>query len=295
MIIKAQIESTNICNFDCPLCPRKILKLPIKQMNFSLYRKVLFNLKKVNWLDLTGWGEPLSHPRIAEMISEAKKNGKKVSLTTNASLLRGQVLNNILKSKIDFLTFSLDSVSKNILTDHNKKTAIRNIGNFQKLKTQTKTKVQITLINQSQKELESIINFCAENGIMEVNLCRLEEKIVSGKKNIKDEEKVFYQLRKFAKTKKVSVKMYPYDFGKFPQNLGYKIGGKTLYKNRCPKPRFSIYINVNGQATPCCNLPHLEISDATKSPIGDILNSAKRKKFFKNEKKHCQGCRAMLV
>lgn len=295
MIIKAQIESTNVCNFNCPLCPRKSLKIPIKHMNFLLYKKILLNLKTVDWIDLTGWGEPLMHPKNFQMILAAKKLGKKVSLTTNASLLYGRIKNNILKSEIDFLTFSLDSIGNNNLTDHNNKLAIKNIRDFQKEKSKTKTKVQITLINQSQNELEKIVNFCAENNIGEITLCRLEEKIIPVKSKIVNEKKVFFKLRKFAKSKKISVEMYPYAYGKFPQNIGYKIAGRILYKNHCPKPRFSIYINVSGYTTPCCNLPHLKIGNATEEPLNKVLKSYKRKNFFKNENKICKNCRSILI
>ena len=63
----------------------------------------------VRFIDFTG-GEPLLHPDIAEIVSEAKKLGMQTSVTTNGLLYPKHAEK--LAGKVDLLHFSLDSADR---------------------------------------------------------------------------------------------------------------------------------------------------------------------------------------
>ncbi|MEI7905183.1 MAG: radical SAM protein, partial [Candidatus Firestonebacteria bacterium] len=76
------IEPTSLCNLKCTMCPvhssgGKENKRAAGMMKFGLYKRIINQLpekEKVN-LVLHGYGEPLLHPEIAEMVAYAKKAG----------------------------------------------------------------------------------------------------------------------------------------------------------------------------------------------------------------------------
>ncbi|NIR48620.1 radical SAM protein [candidate division KSB1 bacterium] len=71
----AQIEVTNYCNLDCPICyaeNRATWFLDIERYKFML-REAVKREGVLNQLNLTG-GEPTLHPQIVEMVKIARKN-----------------------------------------------------------------------------------------------------------------------------------------------------------------------------------------------------------------------------
>ena len=116
--IHLDIETTNICNLQCPMCPRTIL---LAEGSFSdlgfvtmeeyadiIDQGVKNNVKsiKLNYL-----GEPLAHPDVVWQIKYAKDKGiLDVMLNTNASLLSKEMSENLLKAGLDNLFISFDAV-----------------------------------------------------------------------------------------------------------------------------------------------------------------------------------------
>lgn len=121
--LHVDIEATNLCNLKCPMCFRtvKINNLNKDEIfesgyiNFDLYKKIIDEAVeigvysvKLNWM-----GEPLMHPRIADMISYAKQKGiEDVMLNTNAVLLTEKMSEEIIAAGLDKIFFSFDSPIK---------------------------------------------------------------------------------------------------------------------------------------------------------------------------------------
>src|SRR5688572_20002432 len=89
------LELTNACPADCPMCPRE--KLPkIGLMNEETFSEVLNAIKaygKITTIGLCGIGEPLLHPRVFEYIERLKKlpDPPKLSLVTGGERLTPEV------------------------------------------------------------------------------------------------------------------------------------------------------------------------------------------------------------
>ena len=88
MPIHIQLNPTNVCNFNCPFCScanrDKSLILSLEDIV-----EIMIKAKKCGALavTITGGGEPLSHPRINEIIALMKRLDIKVGIATNGSLL----------------------------------------------------------------------------------------------------------------------------------------------------------------------------------------------------------------
>ncbi|GAX60363.1 Fe-S oxidoreductase [Candidatus Scalindua japonica] len=83
-------------------------------MDLNLFKKIMDEVgNKVLTLDLSGWGEPFSHPDIFEMIEYAKNKGvREVIGNTNITSLNNAIIEKILTSKLDTLIFSIDAASE---------------------------------------------------------------------------------------------------------------------------------------------------------------------------------------
>ena len=93
MYSRAYIEITNACNMNCSFCHGT--KRAKKMMTLGEFARIVGNLKGVTeYLYLHVLGEPLTHPMLPTFIEYATKNGFKVAITTNGTLLekRGEEL-----------------------------------------------------------------------------------------------------------------------------------------------------------------------------------------------------------
>ena len=86
MYSRAYIEITNTCNLNCSFCHGTARKP--RQMTLGEFARIVGSLKGVTeYLYLHVLGEPLTHPLLPTFIEYASKNGFKVAITTNGTLL----------------------------------------------------------------------------------------------------------------------------------------------------------------------------------------------------------------
>lgn len=112
------IETTNVCNLDCIMCPRTVYIArgtygEIGMMNFDTYRRIIDEgaRYKLPSVKLQYLGEPLAHPDVARQISYAKAAGVlDVMFNTNATLLTEEKAHEILDAGLDAIFFSVDSI-----------------------------------------------------------------------------------------------------------------------------------------------------------------------------------------
>lgn len=112
------IETTNICNLRCPMCPRTIMlaEESFSELGFITkeeYSRIIDEgaergLKsiKLNYL-----GEPLSHPDVVWQVQYAKDKGiLDVMMNSNGSLLTKQMGEDLLNAGLDNLFISFDAI-----------------------------------------------------------------------------------------------------------------------------------------------------------------------------------------
>jgi len=84
-----QVEVSSRCTRRCVICPRTPLASVWTEgdLGDATWRRLRDDLKLAKHVHLQGWGEPLLHPRLPEMVDAAMAAGCTVGLTTNADLL----------------------------------------------------------------------------------------------------------------------------------------------------------------------------------------------------------------
>ncbi len=102
----AYIEITENCNLVCPFCPSPSLGHR-GEMPLELFEKVLHRLQgNVSEIFLHVLGEPLLHSRFSEILSLAEKNGFRINLTTNGTLIRRHAEQLLSSNSIRQINFS---------------------------------------------------------------------------------------------------------------------------------------------------------------------------------------------
>jgi MoaA/NifB/PqqE/SkfB family radical SAM enzyme len=120
LLKKVYIEPTNECNLACRTCIRNTWSEPMGRMTLAAFNRIIRGLRSFNprpTVVFGGFGEPLSHPHIIQMIKKVKAAGSPVELITNGALLTEQVARALLSTKIDVLWLSLDGASAESYAD----------------------------------------------------------------------------------------------------------------------------------------------------------------------------------
>jgi radical SAM protein with 4Fe4S-binding SPASM domain len=98
------------------MCPRRFISgEKYGFLDYGLFRKIIDELSLHRGVALVPFfrGEPLLHPRFAQMLKYVKAKGvAPVQLATNATLLTKKVSSLILDLGVEFISFSLDAVDE---------------------------------------------------------------------------------------------------------------------------------------------------------------------------------------
>lgn len=110
-ISKIYIEPTTRCNLSCRTCLRNLWNEAGGDMSLKTFSSILDSLitfDPVPSLFFGGLGEPLVHPDILEMLSQAKRYASLVEIITNGTLLDKLTAESIVDMGVDVVWLSID-------------------------------------------------------------------------------------------------------------------------------------------------------------------------------------------
>ncbi|MBP2634490.1 MAG: tungsten cofactor oxidoreductase radical maturase [Firmicutes bacterium] len=166
---RVYIEVTTKCNFSCITCIRSSWQDELSHMEWETFETIVKNLKELPNLESVhfgGFGEPLMHPKIFDMLKEVKALGLKVEMITNGSYLSDETIQKLIDIELDIIFTSLDSPEEE---EYNQ---IRPGGDFQDVFQNVKN-LQAMKLQQKVKKPELGIEFVA----MKKNYARLPKLI----------------------------------------------------------------------------------------------------------------------
>jgi MoaA/NifB/PqqE/SkfB family radical SAM enzyme len=108
-----QIEVTSRCNLKCVMCPVTVLAehWPARDMSWETFGRIAAAFERTKWVHLQGWGEPLLHRRVFDMIARAKSAGCRVGFTTNGTRLTRANGARLLDLGLDLVAVSIAGAS----------------------------------------------------------------------------------------------------------------------------------------------------------------------------------------
>ncbi len=165
------IEVTNECNLECPMCARTTsMSRPVQHMTEEMYRKTVDQASEggVETIWLHMFGESLLHPKIYDYIRYAadKPGIRRVALSTNVTTLTEKNSRRILDSGLHHLILSVDAHSEDVyevVRGFNFERVMSNARKFLDLHrdSETEMSVEVSIINMGIKRGE-IADFKAD-------------------------------------------------------------------------------------------------------------------------------------
>jgi pyruvate-formate lyase-activating enzyme len=162
------IESTNVCNLECIMCPTglHIDTRPKGFMDFDLFTAIVDEIAPfAQAIVLHSWGEPLLHPRIVEMVAYAKAKRLWVELSTNATRLDEPMSRALIGAGLDRIYMSMEGLTKEtyerVRVRGHFEEVLRNIERFIELKRElgshVEADVQIVRLSETDAEVADFV------------------------------------------------------------------------------------------------------------------------------------------
>ena len=254
------IESTAKCNLFCPMCLRERVYFPPRNMDFSLFQKIIGESKEfLEFAVPYGVGEPLLNPEIFDMIALCARSGIPTGISTNATILSEDFSRRLIEAGLSYIVFAFDGASRGIFETYRKGAdfdAVRgNILAFLRVKKEMRSKifciVQMVALKENREERQALVRMWSREGIDEVRI------------------------------KKDEV-----------HNEGSAIPGDNLNRPRMHHPcyllwRGPMYIHYDGTVFPCCyTYPEEAIGNLRRSTLKEVWNSDR---MVRLREAHIQG------
>ena len=115
MPLHMQFELTNFCNLKCPVCPTGlgVLNRKPQVMDVDLFQRVIEEVGPyLLTASLWGWGEPLLHPYLSEILKAIGKYPIATFISTNGQNLdNDRVVESIIASPPTYLIVAIDGIT----------------------------------------------------------------------------------------------------------------------------------------------------------------------------------------
>ena len=254
----AQIELTSRCTTGCVFCPHQALAESWVQgdMPVELYRQhIAPHLDLFDLVYLQGWGEPMLHPGLWEMLEMARQHGCQTGFTTNGTWLQGDQNERLVETGVDMISVSFAgtaaSVHESLRTNSNFEALCRNfeaLANLKKQRGRAKPWLELHFLmtRANLNELPGLVELAASLGADEVvatNLAyapslELDRMRVFGENPLAEDLEVVVQATQAAARLKMPFRAYP-----------LKTEVATLVCDA--DPMNSIYVNYQGDVSGC--------------------------------------------
>ena len=293
------IEPTNLCNLQCPLCPRgaDIIKREGGMMAFENFRKIIDEVGDflLN-VTLYNFGEPFMNKDIYKMIEYIKKKRIFVRISTNGHFFsKEEDRKKLIETQPDNLIISLDGASQETFIQYRKKgdfnEVIRNLKQIVQLKKESKSKLpyielQFIVMRQNEHEIEKMKELAKKIGVDKLTL---KSVLLDKATHLSNEEKTKYlptnlQYSRYADKERLSKK-------------------NKINITHCSRVWFSSLVLWDGSVVPCCydfDGSHT-FGNVFKERFIDIWNNEKYKSFRKQVLKDkttykiCESCPGKLL
>lgn len=256
-----QIEVTSRCSTGCVFCPHDALfddwvegDLPL-----DLYcENIAPYLDRFELVYLQGWGEPMLHPELWEMLSIAREKGCRTGFTTNGARLTDENNRRLIDQGVNMISVSFAGqavlMHQSLRKNSDFSTLCKNFESLAKLKQQLGVshpwlELHFLMTRANLDEFPHLVALAASLGADEVvatNLTYspslvLDRMHVFGEQPLPEDLAILDQARQAAERLAIPLRIYPL------QNEP-----NTLVCDADPVN--TVYINHHGEVTPCVYL-----------------------------------------
>lgn len=272
------LEVTNRCNLKCTTCPQSWgMAEDSADLTPGRARELLTQLPSVRRVVLHGIGEPTLNAHLPEIVEVVKERGAYALFNTNALLLRGRLLERLVRSGLDEVRVSVDAATPetyNLVRGSDLfSRVIANVKAFTLLRTRMgshtpRISLWMTGMKSNVRELPDLVRIAAESGINEVYIQRL---VFSDRNRARQAEALYGQVEEperegLARAQALAAEMGITLRGSSEALPAEEAPGLAERPwSACRRPRSLMYITANGNVLPCCIAPF------TDAPYASIV------------------------
>lgn len=206
-----QVEVTTDCNASCVYCPRTLMRQDWtnRHMRIELFLSLVPFLKHAELVYLQGWGEPLLHDSLFEMVRICKDLGKRVGFTTNGMFLSEDVVQRLMELQVDIVAVSLAGATANthnqIRRGNDFEKIISHLERLRNIKAEKKARkpsvhLAYLMLKSNFNELKAILSLAKRVGASQViasNLTLILDSRLSGETIFHDIGRIDYYRNSF--------------------------------------------------------------------------------------------------
>ena len=256
-----QIEVTSRCSTGCVFCPHDALsdRWVEGDISLALYgERIAPHLDLFDLVYLQGWGEPMLHPDLWDMLAMAQEKGCRTGFTTNGAWLEGERNERLLGMGVDMISVSFAGtaapVHETLRTNSNFAQLCANFETLANLKNQRGCEhpwleLHFLMTRDNMSEFPALVKLAASLGADEMvatNLTyspslELDCKHIFSEQPLPEDLEVIAQARQNAERLRLPLRVYP-----------LQAEANTLICDADPVN--TVYINHRGDITPCVYL-----------------------------------------
>jgi MoaA/NifB/PqqE/SkfB family radical SAM enzyme len=256
-----QIEVTSRCETGCVFCPHDALsgRWVEGDLPLDLYReRIVPHLGLFELVYLQGWGEPMLHPHLWDMLQLAQEKGCKTGYTTNGAYLQDDQNKRLIDMGVDMISVSFAgtaaTVHESLRTNSEFSKLCKNFESLVNLKKQYGVdkpwlELHFLMTTANLNEFPSLVELAASLGADEVvatNLTYspsmlLDRMHVFSEQPLSENLELINQAEQTAERLHIPLRIYPLQAE--PQTLVCDAD-----------PINAVYVNHRGDVTPCVYL-----------------------------------------
>jgi len=274
-----QIEGTNLCNLNCPMCHRKLQGREFGQMSLESAIRYTKGMPNLSWISLGGWGEPFMCRDLFRIIDYLNSQNIGVGLITNGTLLTNDNVNKICSSRTFRMGISIDTTIPDKIRDYKDFGAVRDgivrlITHLQNERKYVPLRIVSTVMKENIGDLEGILRFAKEVGISHVHL----HGVGSFDDRTADTGYVLPD-KVFLHNSAMSLEETARGMGiKLTNNAIHDVGPKTI----CRIPWTTTFVSWQGNVHPCCLYLEKSFGNLNEQDFKTIWNNEAYCEFRKN-------------
>lgn len=179
------VEVTSCCNLNCITCIRNNWSDPLGDMDPTLFYKLLEQLRAfphLSQINFGGFGEPLYHPQILDMVRAAKAAGYRVKISSNGMLLDRAMAIGLVEARVNEIIISCDSLEftefARIRAGGSLEVVLENLLGLAQVKREYRRSLpwvglELVLMKQNQHQLQYLPEFAQKVGASSVLVTNL--------------------------------------------------------------------------------------------------------------------------
>lgn len=180
------IETTSHCNLECTICVRKQWPQTLGgEMSMELFEKLLDEMREfpnLKHIHLGGFGEPLAHSQISDILAKLRNAGYRISISTNGTLLSKEIVQKMINIGVEKIYISIDGINQDayqkIRSGSNFDQVIQNIYYMRDLKKDMnklypKTCIEYVIMRSNIKQVSELPKFAKSLGASNILLSNI--------------------------------------------------------------------------------------------------------------------------